>query len=80
LKTAEQPLKTAGRPSKSARTPRKSQTPLVLCRACERHVKSDARACPFCGSDVKASARAYRRRLREAQDACARHLELLPQD
>ncbi|HJQ30711.1 MAG TPA: hypothetical protein VJ866_00950 [Pyrinomonadaceae bacterium] len=70
-KAAEQPLKSA-RTSTSARTPRKGRTKLVLCRACLRHVKSGTRACPFCGADVRASARGYRRRLHAAQDACAR--------
>ncbi|HWW74561.1 MAG TPA: hypothetical protein VNZ44_04145, partial [Pyrinomonadaceae bacterium] len=69
----------SARTSKSAPAPRKGRTKLVLCRACERHVKTGTRACPFCGADVRASARAYRRRLRAAQDACARLLELLPQ-
>jgi Y-X(10)_GDL-associated radical SAM protein len=79
LQTAEQPSKSAEQPLKSARTPRKGRTSLVLCRACERHVKSGTHACPFCGADVKASARAYRRRLRAAREACAQLLELLPQ-
>ena len=77
-KTAGQPLKIAGRSPKAARTPRARRPTLVLCRACERHVKSGTRTCPFCDSDVRASARAYRRRLRAAQDACASLLELLP--
>jgi radical SAM protein with 4Fe4S-binding SPASM domain len=78
-KNAEQPLKTGERTPKTARTTRARRTALVLCRACDRHVKSGTRACPFCGSDVQASARAYRRRLRAARDACARLLDLLPQ-
>src|SRR5215207_8735800 len=68
------------RPLKAARTVSASRPTLVLCRACDRHVKSGTRACPFCGSDVKASARAYRKRLREAQDACLHLLGFLPQD
>lgn len=72
--------KTAELPSKTARTARAVQPTLVVCRACERHVKSDARACPFCGSDIKASTRAYRRRLRAAQDACTQLLNLMPRD
>ncbi|HEX7312570.1 MAG TPA: GDL motif peptide-associated radical SAM/SPASM maturase [Pyrinomonadaceae bacterium] len=58
---------------------RAEQTKLVLCRACDRHVKAGTRACPFCGSDVRASERAHRRRLREARAACLELLELLPQ-
>lgn len=65
---------------KPARAERPRREALVICRACDRHVKPGARACPFCGSDVKAAARAYRKRMREAQDACVRLLELLPQD
>lgn len=66
------------KPSKKAAATRKSRPALVLCRACDRHVKRGERACPFCGVDVKASERAYRRRLREAQDACRDLLELFP--
>ena len=64
--------------TKDAPAAMRERPKLVLCRACDRHVKTGARACPFCGADVRASARAYRKRLREAQDACARLLELLP--
>ena len=72
---------TAAEPApKAAREARAPQPSLVLCRACDRHVKSGTRACPFCGADVKASARTYRRRLRAAQDACRQLLELMPGD
>lgn len=71
--------KTSESPKETARKARAKPPTLVLCRACNRHVKSGTRACPFCGSDVKASARAYRRRMRAAQDACAQLLDLLPQ-
>jgi Y-X(10)_GDL-associated radical SAM protein len=78
-RTARRPSQTSKQPTQTVRTPRARRPALVLCRACNRHVKSGTRACPFCGSDVQASARAYRRRLRAAQDACARLLDLLPQ-
>jgi Y-X(10)_GDL-associated radical SAM protein len=78
-RATKQPPKAAGEPLKTARSPRKGRATLVLCRACDRHVKSGARACPFCGADVKASERAYRERLREAQDACLHLLEFFPQ-
>ncbi len=77
-RATRRPTQTAKQPSQSANTERARRPTLVLCRACNRHVKSGTRACPFCGADVKASARAYRRRLRAAQDACARLLDLLP--
>jgi hypothetical protein len=77
-RTARRPSQTAKQPSQSAGTKRARRPALVLCRACDRHVKSGTRACPFCNSDVKAAARAYRRRLRAAQDACALLLDLLP--
>jgi Y-X(10)_GDL-associated radical SAM protein len=64
---------------KAGRKARAELPALALCRACDRHVKAGTRACPFCGSDVRASERAYRRRLRDAQEACLQLLELLPQ-
>jgi len=80
-RTARRPSsQTSKQTPQTVRTARARRPTLVLCRACNRHVKSGTRACPFCGSDVKASARAYRRRMRAAQDACARLLDLLPQD
>ncbi len=78
-RATRRPSQTSKQPSQTTRTTRTRRPTLVLCRACNRHVKSGTRACPFCGSDVQASARAYRRRLRAAQDACARLLDLLPQ-
>jgi Y-X(10)_GDL-associated radical SAM protein len=71
-------LQTSKQPPQTVRPEHARRPTLVLCRACNRHVKSGTRDCPFCGSDVKASARAYRRRLRAAQDACARLLDLMP--
>lgn len=76
---ARRPLQNTKEPPRTVRRERARRTTLVLCRACNRHVKSGTRACPFCGSDVRASARAYRRRMRAARDACARLLDLLPQ-
>ena len=79
-RAARRSSKTAEPPAKAAREATAQRPNLVLCRACDRHVKSGTRACPFCGADVKASARAYRRRLRAAQDACRQLLELMPGD
>jgi radical SAM protein with 4Fe4S-binding SPASM domain len=79
-RAAKRTSKTAEASPKAARGASAERPNLVLCRACDRHVKSGTRACPFCGADVKASARKYRRRLRAAQDACQQLLELLPSD
>ncbi len=79
-RAAKRSSKAAEPPAKAAREAGAPRPSLVLCRACDRHVKSGTRACPFCGADVKASARAYRRRLRAAQDACRQLLELMPGD
>jgi hypothetical protein len=70
------PAKPATKAARKARAVRKS---LVLCRACDRHLKRGTRECPFCGADVRAAARAHRRRMREARAACLELLELLPQ-
>lgn len=78
-RAARRPSQTVKQPTQPVHTERARRPTLVLCRACNRHVKSGTRACPFCGADVRASSRAYRRRMRAAQDACARLLELLPQ-
>jgi len=68
----------AARPSaKAAGELRPTGPPLILCRACNRHVKQRTRACPFCGTNVKASARAYEKSLREARQACMELLEFL---
>jgi Y-X(10)_GDL-associated radical SAM protein len=77
---ARRPVQTSKQPSQTVRAEPARRPTLVLCRACNRHVKSRTRACPFCGADVQASARAYRRRLRAARDACSRLLDLLPRD
>ena len=79
-RAAKRSSKAAEPPAKAAREAGAPRPSLVLCRACDRHVKSGTRACPFCGADVKASARTYRRRLRAAQDACRQLLELMPGD
>ena len=78
-RTERRTSQTSKQPSQTLRRESARRPTLVLCRACNRHVKSGTRACPFCGSDVQASARAYRRRMRAARDAYARLLELLPQ-
>ncbi|MBV9928540.1 MAG: GDL motif peptide-associated radical SAM/SPASM maturase [Acidobacteria bacterium] len=72
--------KESARPFKAGRKSRAEGKSLVLCRACDRHVREGTRACPFCGADVRAAERAHRRRLREAREACRQLLELLPQD
>ncbi|HEX8721138.1 MAG TPA: GDL motif peptide-associated radical SAM/SPASM maturase [Pyrinomonadaceae bacterium] len=73
--TRKRPAQTKAAGAARARRP----PSLVLCRACDRHVRRGTRECPFCGSDVRRAARAYGRRMRAARDACARLLELLPQ-
>jgi radical SAM protein with 4Fe4S-binding SPASM domain len=79
-RAAKPTLKNAEPAPKAERKAGVRASKLVVCRACDRHVKSGTRSCPFCGADVMASARAYRRRMRAAQDACLRLLELLPAD
>ncbi|HEX5705924.1 MAG TPA: GDL motif peptide-associated radical SAM/SPASM maturase [Pyrinomonadaceae bacterium] len=75
--TARKPvaLKTA---ATTARTARTTTPALVLCRACNRHVKSRTHTCPHCGADVRAAARAYDESLRDAREACLDLLALLP--
>lgn len=77
---ANHTAKDATRPFKARRKSSAGRGALVLCRACDRHVKRGTRTCPFCAADVRAAERAHRRRLREAREACLELLELLPQD
>jgi radical SAM protein with 4Fe4S-binding SPASM domain len=51
---------------------------LILCRGCNRHVKRDTVACPFCAGDVAALALAYEKQLRAARKAYRQLLKLLP--
>jgi Y-X(10)_GDL-associated radical SAM protein len=50
---------------------------LVLCRGCERYLKSYEVTCPFCGGDVGALNAAYQKKLRAGQQAYQRLLNLL---
>ncbi|MDQ3802610.1 MAG: GDL motif peptide-associated radical SAM/SPASM maturase [Acidobacteriota bacterium] len=50
---------------------------LILCHGCKRHVRPDAAVCPHCGGDTEALAKAYEKRLREAQRAYRQLLKLL---
>jgi Y-X(10)_GDL-associated radical SAM protein len=52
---------------------------LIICRGCDRHVYPGTKQCPHCGGDVRAHARAHRRRARAAKKAYEELLALLPQ-
>jgi Y-X(10)_GDL-associated radical SAM protein len=52
---------------------------LILCRGCNRHVKTGTKICPFCAGDIRSLAKQHDRQLREAKRAYKRLLKLLPQ-
>ncbi len=52
---------------------------LILCRGCNRHVKSGTERCPFCSGDIRSLAKQHDKQLREAKKAYRRLLKLLPQ-
>jgi Y-X(10)_GDL-associated radical SAM protein len=60
----------------SARTRR--STELILCRGCNRHVKTGTKVCPFCSGDIRSLAKLHDKKLREAKKAYQRLLKLLP--
>ena len=51
---------------------------LILCRGCNRHVKTGTKVCPFCLGDIGALAKQHDKKLREAKKAYQRLLKLLP--
>ncbi len=61
----------------SART--RQPTELILCRGCNRHVKTGTKVCPFCSGDIRSLAKQHDKKLREAKKAYQRLLKLLPQ-
>lgn len=50
---------------------------LILCRGCRQYVLPDARRCPFCNGDIRALAKRYEVKLREARKAYAELAKLL---
>jgi Y-X(10)_GDL-associated radical SAM protein len=60
----------------SARTGEPAE--LILCRGCNRHVKSGTKTCPFCSGDINSLAKQHDKQLREARKAYKRLLKLLP--
>ncbi|HEU4933003.1 MAG TPA: GDL motif peptide-associated radical SAM/SPASM maturase [Pyrinomonadaceae bacterium] len=60
----------------SART--RQSTELILCRGCNRHVKTGTKICPFCSGDIQSLAKQHDKKLREAKKAYQRLLKLLP--
>jgi Y-X(10)_GDL-associated radical SAM protein len=51
---------------------------LILCRGCNRHVKTGTKICPFCFGDIRSLAKQHDKKLREAKKAYKRLLKLLP--
>ena len=51
---------------------------LIICRGCNRHVKTGTEVCPFCLGDIGALAKQHDKKLREAKKAYKRLLKLLP--
>ena len=54
------------------------ETELILCRGCNRHVKTGTKLCPFCSGDIDTLTKQYNKKLREAKKAYQRLLKLLP--
>ena len=54
-------------------------TELILCRGCNRHVKTGTKICPFCNGHIRSLAKQHDKKLREARKAYQRLLKLLPQ-
>ncbi|HEY0725314.1 MAG TPA: hypothetical protein VGD41_15225, partial [Pyrinomonadaceae bacterium] len=54
------------------------ETELILCRGCNRHVKTGTKVCPFCSGDIDILTKQYNKKLREAKRAYQRLLKLLP--
>jgi Y-X(10)_GDL-associated radical SAM protein len=52
---------------------------LILCRGCNRHVKTGTQVCPFCSGDIRSLTKQHDKNLREAKKAYRRLLKLLPQ-
>lgn len=62
-------------------TPARTRQPteLILCRGCNRHVKTGTKICPFCDGEIRTLAKQHDKKLREAKKAYQRLLKLLPQ-
>src|SRR4029078_8055864 len=45
---------------------------LILCRVCNRHVKTSTQVCPFCTGDIRSLANHHEKNLREAKKAYRR--------
>ena len=71
------PAKKRSRKSTSAAASTAPPVQLIICRGCNRHVKTGTKICPHCSGNVSALNAAYEKRLREDRKAYQRLLKLV---
>lgn len=71
------PAKKRSRKSTPTTTPAFAPVELIICRGCNRHVKTGTEVCPHCDGNVTILNKAYEKKLREDRKAYQRLLKLV---